>query len=122
MCFGIVLKTRTIDFSAETEEDAALWVVGLRTLLEQRRGDARGRAVGHFFWSRASMKTRALWEASLESDPGRYKSHLHYLASRLKEAAETWRDMEPRGAMGTTSPTAALMPSTYYGGGSPRYG
>ena len=58
MCFGIVLRTRTIDFSAESEEDAALWVVGLRTLLEQRRGDARGRAVGHFFWSRAAMKTR----------------------------------------------------------------
>jgi hypothetical protein len=121
MCFGIVLRTRTIDFSAETEEDAALWVVGLRTLLEQKRGDQRGRAVGHFFWSRASMKTKALWEAAELEQPGRYKSHQDFLAQKLTEAAGTWWDAGAPGPASAMSPSATLAQSTYRGGGaSPR--
>ncbi len=122
MCFGIVLRTRTIDFSADTEEDAALWVIGLRTLLEQKRGDARGRAVGHFFWSRASMKTKALWEAAELEHPGRFKSHKDYLAKKLTDAARTWWDPGAPGPASAMSPSATLAQTTYRGGGASPYG
>ena len=118
MCFGIVLKTRTIDFSAETEEDAALWVVGLRTLLEQRRGDARGRAVGHFFWSRAAMKSKALFAAASDEQPGLYKTYMDFLAQKVRGSAETWWDAGAPGARSAASPAARLARSTYGGGSS----
>ena len=59
-CFSIALRTKTVDFSARSEEEAALWVCGLRTLLEYKRGDSRGQEVGRFFWNRASMRTKRL--------------------------------------------------------------
>ena len=88
MCFGIVLRTKTVDFSAETEEDCALWVTGLRTLLEMRRGDVRGQEVGRFFWARAAMKTK-----SRAQSEGR--SHMQFLADKVKGAADTWWDAAP---------------------------
>jgi hypothetical protein len=116
MCFQVVLRTRSIDFSAETEEEAALWVIGLRTLLEQKRGDARGQEVGRFFWARASMKTRAMAEVE-----GR--SHAKFLAENVRRAADTWWEDAPaaaaasatgRGGGGTAS---GYMSSSYRGGG-----
>jgi hypothetical protein len=61
----------------ESEEDCALWVTGLRTLLEIRRGDARGQEVGRFLWARARMKT-----SSREHSEGR--SHMQFLAEQVR--------------------------------------
>eukprot|EP01047_Picozoa_sp_COSAG01_P034141 COSAG01_NODE_2549_length_7465_cov_5.036383_1_plen_1917_part_00 len=82
-CFSIVLRTRTVDFSTRSEEDAALWVIGLRTLMEWNRGDSRGREVGRFLWQRVAMRTRHYAKAS-------DKNHIQYLAAALKVAGHSW--------------------------------
>merc|ERR1711865_980630 len=101
-CFSIVLRTRTVDFSTSTEEDAALWAIGLRTLLEWNRGDTRSREVGRFFWQRAAMRTR---HNAKSAD----KTHMDYLAGAIRSAVDSWvrpgSMHDPRGM-------------TAYGGGS----
>merc|ERR1711968_253744 len=62
------------------------------------------------------MKTKALWEASLLEQPGKYKSHMNYLAQKVTEAAETWWDAGAPGPASAMSATTRQQPA--YGGGS----
>ena len=107
-CFSIALRTKTVDFSARSEEEAALWVCGLRTLLEYKRGDSRGQEVGRFFWSRASMRTKRLAdEAGMD--------HMKFISERVWIAAREWEETPHASTRGRSTCVACPPPLLAFG-------
>ena len=107
-CFSIALRTKTVDFSARSEEEAALWVCGLRTLLEYKRGDSRGQEVGRFFWNRASMRTKRLAdEAGMD--------HMKFISERVWIAAREWEETPHASTRGRSTCVACPPPLLAFG-------